>query len=296
MEEAGDEGGEGVVEIVDEGIEETGRNTSRTGGYTSRTGRNTRMRTSRNTRMRTGGYTGMRRDAVISEGGLRKDVVVGDGGGDEGGGTLPQRNFITCRADAEGAVALDAHGDDEAVVFAEVAVEGTRDLGHADIEIGGVDNLDGAIGGVGILCAVVGFDVEVEGLGCQGGMELAGLAVHAGAVVVEDAVGDVGGLLDFCEQDAATDGVDAASGEVEHVACLNLVVGEDLGDAAVLYALLVLVGGDVLLEAGIEVGAWVSLDDVPHLGLAHLAVEALRQGIVGVDLYAEVFFCINEFD
>ena len=280
MEEAGDEGGEGVVEIVDESIEETGRNTSRTGGYTSRTGRN----------------TGMRRDAVISEGGLREDVVVGDGGGDEGGMAGGEMNLVTGGADAEGAVALDTHGDDEAVVFAEVAVEGTRDLGHADIEIGGVDNLDGAIGGVGILCAVVGFDVEVEGLGCQGGMELAGLAVHAGAVVVEDAVGDVGRLLDFCQEDAATDGVDAACGEVEHVACLDLVVGQDLGDAAVFYALLILVGGDVLLETGIEVGAWGGLDDVPHLGLAHLAMEALRQGIVGVDLYAEVFFCINEFD
>ena len=43
-------------------------------------------------------------------------------------------------------------------------------------------------------------------------MELARLAVKSGAVVVVDAVGNVGGLLDFGKIAAAADGMDAAAG------------------------------------------------------------------------------------
>ena len=127
-------------------------------------------------------------------------------------------------------------------------------------------------------------------------MELAGLAVHARAVVVEDAVGDIAGLLDLGEEDATTDGMDTAGREVEHIAGLDLMVGEDLGDGAVFYAFLVLIGGYGLLEAGIEVGAGVGLDDVPHLRLTHLAMDALGHLVVRVDLDAEVTLGIDEFD
>ena len=138
--------------------------------------------------------------------------------------------------------------------------------------------------------------MEVKGLGSQGRMELTGLAVHAGTVVVEDPVRDIGRLLDLGEQDAATDGVDTACREVEDIAGLHGMVGQHLGDAAVLDALLVFVGGDGLAETGIEVGTFVGLDDVPHLGLAHLTVFALGHRVVGVDLDAEVFAGVNELD
>ena len=93
------------------------------------------------------------------------DIVVGNGGRDKGATALAQENLIASAADADLAVALDAHGDDEAIVFAEVAIEVFGDFHHADIEIGGVDNLDGLIGIVDILGAVVLFDMVVEGLG-----------------------------------------------------------------------------------------------------------------------------------
>ena len=127
-------------------------------------------------------------------------------------------------------------------------------------------------------------------------MQFAGLAVHAGAVVVEDAVGDVTGLLDLGEEDATADGMDTAGGEVEDIAGLDLMVGEDLGDGAVFYTFLVFIGGYGLLESGIEVGAGVGLDDVPHLGLAHLAMDTLGHLVVGMDLDAEVATGIDELD
>ena len=175
-------------------------------------------------------------------------------------------------------------------------MHGAVDFHDADIEVGGVDDLDGTVVGVDVFGAVVFLYMEVEGLGGEFGVEFAGLAVHAGAVVVEDAVGDVAGLLDLGEEDATTDGMDTAGGEVEDIAGLDLMVGEDLGDGAVFYAFLVLIGGYGLLEPGIEVGAWVGLDDVPHLGLAHLAMDSLGHLVVGMDLDAEVALGIDELD
>ena len=175
-------------------------------------------------------------------------------------------------------------------------MHGTVDFHDTDIEVGGVDDLDGTVVGVDVLGAVVFLYMEVEGLGGEFGVQFAGFAVHAGAVVVEDAVGDVAGLLDFGEEDATTDGMDTTGREVEHIACLDLMVGQHLGDGTVFYAFLVFIGGYGLLEAGIEVGAGVGLDDVPHLGLAHLAMDSLGHLVVGMDLDAEVATGIDELD
>jgi len=175
-------------------------------------------------------------------------------------------------------------------------VHGAVDFHDADIEVGGVDDLDGTVVGVDVFGAVVFLYMVVEGLGGQFGVEFAGLAVHAGAVVIEDAIGDVAGLLDLGEEDAATDGMDTTSREVEHIAGLDLMVGKDLGDGTVFYAFLVFIGGYGLLEAGIEVGAGVGLDDVPHLRLAHLAMYPLCHLVVRVDLDAEVTLGIDELD
>ena len=175
-------------------------------------------------------------------------------------------------------------------------MHGAVDLHDTDIEVGGIDDLDGTVVGVDVLGAVVFLYVVVEGLGGEFGVQFAGFAVHAGAVVVEDAVGDIGGLLDLGEEDAATDGMDTTGREVEDITGLDLMVGQHLGDGTVFYALLVLIGGYGLFEAGIEVGAWVGLDDVPHLTLAHLAMDTLGHLVVRVDLDAEVTLGIDELD
>lgn len=173
-------------------------------------------------------------------------------------------------------------------------MEGPGDLHHTDIEIGGVDDLNSPVGRIDILRAVVGLHMEVEGLRRQVGMEFTGLAVDAGTAVVVDAVGDIARLLHLSQQDAAADGVDTARREVENITGLDGMVGQDLGDGAVGNATLILVGRDGRLEAGIEMGPLLCLDDVPHLGLAHLAVQTLRHLVVGVDLDAQVVAGIDE--
>ena len=194
-----------------------------------------------------------------------KDIVVGNGGRDKGTTALAQENLIARAAHTELTVALDAHRDDEAIVFAKVAMEGFGDFHDADIEIGGVDDMDGLVGIVDILGAVVLFDMIVEGLRCQLGMQLARLTIHARTIVVVDAIGDIGRLLDLCQEDASTDGMDATGREIEYIACLDLMVGKNLDDGAIGYALLVFFGGYLLFETGIEVTACIGLDDIPHL-------------------------------
>ena len=173
---------------------------------------------------------------------------------------------------------------------------GFVNLHDTDIEERGVNDLYGTVGSFRIDRAIVGLDMEVQGLGSQSCVELTGLAIETRAVVVEDAIGDIRGLLDLSEEDAPTDGVHTTGREVEDIARLDLVVGKDLGDGAILNAPLVFVGGNLLFEARIEVGTRVGLDDIPHLGLAHLAMFALGHLIVGVHLNAQVALGIDELD
>ena len=86
-------------------------------------------------------------DESIEETGIpgREDVVVGNGSRNEGGMAGREVDLVAGGTDAKRAVALETHGDDETVVFAKVAVEGSGNLHHTDIEIRGVDDLNGTI-------------------------------------------------------------------------------------------------------------------------------------------------------
>ena len=240
------------------------------------------------------------------------DIVIGDGCRDQGAMALPENNFMVhgegVMVKGEGfmvhgefmspwtndAVTLNAHGDDEAVVFSHVTMEGFGDFHHTDIEIGGIYDLHSPVGGLWIVCAVVLLYMEVKGLSCLFRMEFTGLAIHARTIVVKDTVCHIGGLLYLGEQDATTDGMDTTCREIKHITCLDLVVSKDFRDGAILYPLLVFVGCDGLLEAGVEMGTLVSADDVPHLGLAHLPMFTHGHLIIGMDLYAQVFLRIDE--
>lgn len=117
VEEAG-EGGEGGVAVVNEGIED-----ARGGGGARGSG----------------GAGGGGEGGEASEG---DDIVIGNGCGDEGAVTGFEEDLVARATDTELAVALQTHGDDETVVFAEVAMEGFGDFHHTDIEIRRVDHLD----------------------------------------------------------------------------------------------------------------------------------------------------------
>lgn len=68
-------------------------------------------------------------------GGERDKVVVSDGGWNETAVALTDDDFIACGAYMEFAVAIDAHGDDETIVFQQVAMEWLADFKDADAEI-----------------------------------------------------------------------------------------------------------------------------------------------------------------
>ena len=94
-----------------------------------------------------------------------EDVVVSQDSRDEGGVAGGQHNFLAGATHLDDAVALEAHGDDEAVVLDEVAVHGAVDLHNTDIEVGGIDDLDGTVVCVDVFGAVVFLYMVVEGLG-----------------------------------------------------------------------------------------------------------------------------------
>ena len=80
-------------------------------------------------------------------------------------------------------------------------------------------------------------------------MKLTWLAVETQTPVVIDAVGDVRGLLDFCDEAASADGVDTSCREEEYIAGLYFEIGEDIRDSVVLHSLYILFRSDFLREA-----------------------------------------------
>ena len=125
-------------------------------------------------------------------------------------------------------------------------------------------------------------------------MQLAWTTIEAWTIVVEDAIGEVGRLLNLGKEDAAADGMDSACREIEDVATFYFVACQDIGDAAVFDAFLEFVFGYWLFESCIEVATRLGIDYVPHLALAHLVMDACSHLVIGMDLDAEVAFGIDE--
>ena len=145
--------------------------------------------------------------------------------------------------------------------------------------------------------AVVRVYRVVNGVLGQFRVNLAGFAVQAQAAVVVDAVGDVGRLLDLCDEAAAADGVDASGGQEEHVSGMHVIAGQHIGDGAVGHFGGVLFRGNLLGEAGQQVGSLIGRYHIPHLGLSLGAVVALGgQFVVGMHLDGEVREGVDELD
>ena len=66
----------------------------------------------------------------------RNQVVIGNSGRDEGTMAFPQKNLVTRATHPQGTVALNTHGNDEAVVLQEVAMKTVVEFQHSDTEIG----------------------------------------------------------------------------------------------------------------------------------------------------------------
>ena len=157
------------------------------------------------------------------------------------------------------------------------------------------------------LCAVVGGaifgpDLIVDSILGLLGVQFTRLAMRILASEVIDAIGDVAGLLNLCQEATGTDGMQTTGREEEQVALMCLVGGNDVGHRVLSlfglgsYHLFVVVGRNALLEAGVNPGAYVALDDIPHLGLTRTTVALHGQLIVGMNLYAEVLARVDELD
>ena len=230
-------------------------------------------------------------------------VIIGNGGRNKAGMTLTKDDLILGGTDLDATRALEAHGDDEGVVLDQIAMEALVNIDYTHIEelrvnhmiCGPPSPLKGGVLGT-VESTILVMDLVVEGLSRQFGVELTRLAVHSWAIVVKDAIGDVTRLLHLGQEDAATDGMDASGRNIEDVSRMNLVLGESIGNGTILHLALVLLGGKLLLETGIEIGSRFGIDDVPHLGLPELIVFAKRHLVVRMHLNGEVFLGIDELD
>ena len=95
-------------------------------------------------------------------------------------------------------------------------------------------------------------------------MEFAALARGVEAVPIKDAVGGVGVLLDFKQDNAGAQGVDAAAGKEHGVAGFDRDAMETVGDGLVGEVFEEFVACDTVFEADKEFGAGIGVGDVPH--------------------------------
>ena len=120
-------------------------------------------------------------------------------------------------------------------------------------------------------------------------MEFAWFAIKSWTIVVEDAVGDVRGLLYLCEFYASTDGMYSSGWEIEDIAFVYLMLCKDFADGTIGYSLFVFLWGYLLLKACIEIGARFRIEDIPHLGFTEFVVLTLCHLIIRMHLNGEVF-------
>ena len=128
---------------------------------------------------------------------------------------------------------------------------------------------------------VCGFQVIIQlivyGILGQVGVQLAGLAVGAHAVVVVDAVGNIGGLLYLGYEDTFPYGVYASGRQEKYVAFLYRVECKYVGNGIVGHAAHIFVGRDLLGEARVKPGTRLGIYDIPHFGFSAGVVPLLRQ-------------------
>lgn len=129
-----------------------------------------------------------------------------------------------------------------------------------------------------------------------GDVELARVALGIRAVVIEDAVGGVRGLLDFGDEQAGTDGVGCAGGEKVTFAWLDRDLVEILFHSTVIDGGGELVPGGARFDALVDKGSGFGGDDDPTFGFGIALAHAVAGGLVRVDLDTEEVLGVQEFD
>ena len=126
-------------------------------------------------------------------------------------------------------------------------------------------------------------------------MKIPLLAVLADSAVIVDTVSDIGILLDLGDQDSFADRVQCSGLYKEHIALLYRDCIEHLKKRILLNPPGKLFPGDFFLEAIVEEGSLLRIEDIPHLCLAILAFVLQGKTVAGMDLDRQVVLGVDEF-
>ena len=228
------------------------------------------------------------------EGGISEDVEDILGGGDE-------ECFSLFDADAVD-VGISPEADDN---YERVGMEidFCSDLHHYSIhrEIRAVDEFGVWFGGV-IGGTILGPNLIVNSFFGLFDMEFTGFAGCIDTPEVIDAVGDIRGLLDLDEEVTGTNGMESSGRQEVKVTLVRLMGSDDVLhgrmsiDSRSGSELFVLFGCYRAVETGVDFGADIGFEDIPHLGFSHTAMAFERQFVIGMHLDGEVLAGVDELD
>ena len=163
-----------------------------------------------------------------------------------------------------------ALGDGEGEAFGGVGAADDGSGGaaaEADFEVGAGDEK-----AIGVRGLEGGGDVgEVDGGEGLFDMEVARFAIEAESIPVEDAIGGVAVLLDFVDEKAGADGVEASGGDEEAIAGARMEDVDEVGGGAIGEGCEEGLAGDTGVEASVDFGSGFGMGDEPHFGFRFAA-------------------------
>ena len=115
-------------------------------------------------------------------------------------------------------------------------------------------------------------------------------------IVVVNAVGDIRGLLDFCQITAVKNGMDTTCWNEEAVTVLDIVFGQCVADGFVFYHLLVFLRCYLHLQTIIDSSTRLRVHDIPHLGFTTRFALTACYLVSRMHLDGEVTFGIDKLD
>ena len=191
--------------------------------------------------------------------------------------------------------------DDHEGIGMEIHFRGDLHNDSVDDEVRAMDKFGVGFGGV-VRGSIFGPYLVIDSLLGLLDMEFTRFALRVHAPKVIDAIGDVRRLLYLDEEVTGTDSMETAGRQEKQVTLVRLVRSDDVlhrrvpVDSRGCSELLVFLGCDRALETGVNLGADIGFDDVPHLGFAETSVSFLRQFVIGVHLDGEVLAGVDELD
>ena len=126
-------------------------------------------------------------------------------------------------------------------------------------------------------------------------MQGAGLAVRTHAAIVVNTIGYVGVLLHLGHDDALADRVQCARRDEEAIALMHGHGVQNFRQGVILDALREFLLGNFMVKAVVEERPRLTVQHVPHLGLAILVLVFQRVVVGGMHLNRQIVLRIDEF-